>query len=144
MCVDCRSPDMRRWTRYLPTLVVVYLGAAFWHAEHVPDLPFSEAGGLISRAPEFNRYARLAEVKGIQHMKDSMDRTSYGSFTFQHLNAPADVAQIRAEADFGYWRGAWHLNNFTYGCPSDCHTVDVYKEPVDDSHPLRDLLLFRF
>jgi hypothetical protein len=134
---------MRRWTGLLPLLAVIYMGAALYHAAHVPDLPVSTAEDLIRRAPEFNRYARLIRVEDVQHLTGSLDHTSLGQFTFRYLNASTDMPPIRADVDFRYWRGKWHLNNFSYGCPSECHTVDVYKEPVDESHPLRDLLLFR-
>ena len=122
---------------------VIYLGAVAWYADRVPDLPIARAAELIIKAPEFNRYARLVKVDGLYHEKASMKRRSDGSFAFQYLNARADALPIRANVHFAYWRGAWHLGAFDYGCPSNCHFVDVYNEPVDDSHPLRDMLLFR-
>ena len=66
---------------------IVILGCialASWGIQYlttIPDLPYSEAEKIISRAPEFNRYARLLNVKRINHLKDSLDSVSYGFFT---------------------------------------------------------------
>src|ERR1051326_1746795 len=105
----------------------------------VPDLTVSEASILISRAPEFNRYAPLMNVRSILHLKDSMDSVSYGLFTFAYLNSPPDAPPIKGWADFRYWEGKWHLNQFDYGCDhsgldpgmiaTDCHSVNVYILP---------------
>ena len=35
-----------------------------------PDLSFSDAADIISRAPEFHRYARLVKVARLDHVKD--------------------------------------------------------------------------
>ena len=99
--------------------------ATIYYATHIPDLSPIKAADLISRAPEFNRYARLVKVEHIFRLKKSMDSVSMGTFTFQHLNSPADAAPIKANADFRYWDGTWHFNQFDYGCPSDCRTVDI-------------------
>jgi hypothetical protein len=122
---------------------VVYLGAAFCYAGYVPSLPVSKARELIARAPEFNRYAHLVTVASVNQGKESMDSLSYGRFMFQFRNAPSDAAAIPAVADFRYSHGAWRLHTFDYGCPSDCRQVTVYNPPEDDSHPFRDMLLFR-
>jgi hypothetical protein len=95
----------------------------------VPDLPLAEAAKIISRAPEFNRYARLVKVEAVDHMKDSMDGVSYGQFTFLYLNSPSDAPPIKAQADFRYIEGKWYLNGFDYGCPKDCHFVDIFDGP---------------
>ena len=105
----------------------------------VPDLTVPEASILISRTPEFNRYARLLNVRSVLHLKDSMDSVSYGLFTFVYLNSPPDTPPIKGWADFRYWEGKWQLNQFDYGCnhsgldpamqATDCHSVDVYKPP---------------
>ena len=73
----------------------------------VPDLPLTEAAKIISRAPEFNRYARLAKVEAVDHMKPSMDSVSHGQFTFLYLNSPSDAPPIKAQADFRYIEGKW-------------------------------------
>jgi hypothetical protein len=65
-----------------------------YHATHIPDLTPVKAAELISRAPEFNRYAQLVNVEGIHHAKGSMDPMSDGSCTFQHLNSPADASPV--------------------------------------------------
>ena len=120
---------MLRWL--LPALAVaaVFGIVLYSNLNRVPDLPPGKAANLISQAPEFKRYARLVKVEQIFHQKDSMNEVSNGQFTFQYLNSPADAAPIKANADFRYWEATWHLNEFDYGCPSDCHTVDVYNEP---------------
>jgi hypothetical protein len=105
----------------------------------IPDLPRFDAAKIISRAPEFNRYARLLNIERVDHLKDSMDSVSYGIFTFVTLNPPSDAPPIKAWADFRYWDREWHLNQFDYGCnhsaldsgmqATDCHSVDVYNPP---------------
>ena len=101
----------------------------------IPDLTASEGAVLISRAPEFNRYARLLKVERVDHLKDSMNSMSYGLFTFVHLNSLPGAPPIKGWADFRYWDGKWYLNQFDYGCnhsgldptmrATDCHSVDV-------------------
>ena len=99
----------------------------------VPDLSFAEAAEIVSRAPEFNRYARLVNVERLDHAKDSMDSVTFGKFTFQYLNAPAGAAPIEASVDFRYDEGKWWLNSFDYGCPGDCYIVNVYDGPTKES-----------
>jgi hypothetical protein len=124
---------------------ILYLIAAFRHANYVPDLPVAEAASLIVRAPEFSRYARMIHVEHIDHSKGSMKTMSIGSFTFQYLDAAGTPPPIQASADFRYWDGAWHLNSFDYGCPADCHFAVVYKAPArEHPHPILDMLLFRY
>jgi hypothetical protein len=135
---------MKGWIAGIISLVVVaYLGAAAYYSDHVRELSISQAANLIAGAPEFNRYARLVEVVSIQQGKDSMKRWSGGRFTFHYLNPVAGVPPIRANVQFAFWRRAWHLTHFDYGCPSDCHFVTVYNEPADNSHDFRDMMLFR-
>lgn len=105
----------------------------------IPDLAVSDAATLISRAPEFNRYARLTRVERVDHLKDSMASVSYGLFTFVQLDSPSTAASIKGWADFRYWDREWHLNQFDYGCDhsaldpemraADCHTVNCYNPP---------------
>jgi hypothetical protein len=109
-------------------LVGLALSVAVVHQLAIPDLPLAKAVELIKAAPEFSRYAALVNVVSIDHLKDSMASVSYGVFTFRYLESPADAAPIKARADFRYWEGSWHLNQFDYGCPADCHIVDVYNE----------------
>jgi hypothetical protein len=121
-------------------LVCLVLAAcpAIHYMTRISDLPLSEVAALISRAPEFNRYARLLNVDRVEHLKDSMDSVSYGFFTFVYLNSRSDAA-IRAWADFRYWDGKWHLIQFDYGCDhsaldsasrlTDCHSVQCYNPP---------------
>ena len=103
--------------------------AASCYITRIPDLPSREAAKIISRAPEFNRYARLVNVERVDHMKDSMDSVSYAEFTFLYLNSPSDAPPIKAQADFRYIEGKWYLNGFHYGCPTDCHFVNICDGP---------------
>jgi hypothetical protein len=103
--------------------------AASCYINRIPDLSLAEAADIISRAPEFNRYARLVNVESVDHMKNSMDSVSYGEFTFLYLNSPSGAPPIKAKADFRYIEGKWYLNGFDYGCPTDCHVVDVIDGP---------------
>ncbi len=121
-----------RWVRWVPVVlaVLIVVGViAFNQITHVPDLPLETAKVLVSRAPEFNRYAQLVKVEDVFHAKDSMDSASYGRFTFRYFKSPPDAPPIEARADFQYWDGTWHLSQFDYGCPSDCHDVLVYNAP---------------
>jgi hypothetical protein len=99
------------------------------YINRIPDLSSTDAADIILRASEFNRYARLVQVESIHHAKKSMDFVSFGRFTFRYLNSPADAPPIEANADFRYHEGKWYLNQFDYGCPRDCHIVDVNDGP---------------
>jgi hypothetical protein len=105
-----------------------------------PDISIRDAAKLISRAPEFNRYARLIGVGRVDHLKDSMDSVSYGYFTFVQTGPPAAAAAPRKGwADFRYWDREWHLVEFDYGCDhealdsdarlGECHSVQCYNPP---------------
>jgi hypothetical protein len=122
--------------RWLPVafVVAVLCGVAAHNvATCVPDLPTARAADLISRAPEFSTYSHLVKVAEIFRAKGSMDSAAYGTFTFRYLNSVADAPSIKANADFRFWDGKWHLNQFDWGCPSDCHVVDVHNDPPKDS-----------
>jgi hypothetical protein len=86
-----------------------------------------EAAEIISRAPEFNRYARLVEVESLHHEKDSMDSVTLGKFTSRYLHSAPSALLIEASVDF--IEGKWYLNGFHYGCPTDCRSVNVYDGP---------------
>jgi len=90
------------------------------------DLSIGTASELISRAPEFNRYAKLLTVDSTTREPDSLADCCYrGIFTFQYINAPAGQSPIKASAEFRYYDRAWHFTHFDYGCPTDCHFVDT-------------------
>ena len=133
---------IRRKGCLIPLIAVVWLAVAIWRAEYVPGLPVTEAERLVRQAPEFRTYARLIQVESVMLGKKSLKRSAGGRFRFQYLNAPPDAAEMVADVEFGYWRGVWHLAEFRYGCPSDCHFVRVYNEPVDNSNLI--LLWLRF
>ena len=95
--------------------VVASLMDASCYVTRVPDLSFSDAGEIISRAPEFNHYARLSQVERLVHEKDSGDSVTFGKFTFQYLNAPVDATLIEASVDFRYHEGKLCLNTFDCG-----------------------------
>jgi len=111
------------------TVAAAFLMGAGCFTARVPDVSSLEAAEIISRAPEFNQYARVVKVEHLDHLKGSMDRTTMGEFTFQYLKAPADAALIEASVELRYHEGKWWLNGFSYGCPSDCHSVDVFDGP---------------
>ncbi len=99
----------------------------------IPDLSLAEAAEIVSRAPEFNRYARLVNVDSLHHARDSMDHVTFGNFTFRYLGSAPDAPLIRASADFRWHGSKWFLNEFSYGCPRDCKTVWVRDGP-DKKH----------
>src|SRR5882724_7203750 len=121
---------MRTSNFHLVCVALVCMIAAGCIITRIPDLPSADAAKIVSRAPEFNRYARLLNVERVEHMKDSMDSVSYGDFTFVYLSAPPNATPIQARADFRYKEGNWYLGSFWYGCPTDCHHVDVYDGPT--------------
>jgi len=92
-----------------------------------PDLMAPAAAELISRAPEFNRYAQLLTVDNTTRDGDSLaDCCYHGYFTFRYLNAEAGATPIKAYAEFRYYDGVWHFTGFNYGCPgSRCQSVVV-------------------
>ena len=130
---------MRRLRMSMASVACASAVCASCYMLRIPDLSASEASLLISRAPEFNRYARLLKVERVYHQKDSMDSVSYGLFTFAYLNSASDAPPIKGWADFRYWDREWHLNQFDYGCDhsgldptmraTQCHSVDVYIPP---------------
>ena len=127
---------------YRPHIGVTCVAIAFFTSVgcdviHVPDLSVSDAASMISRAPEFNRYARLIKVESVDHQKDSMEGATFGTFAFLYLNSPANAPLIEATVDFRYQEGKWYLNEFDYGCPHDCHFVYVYDGPGKHTPPVR-------
>ena len=92
---------------------------------------------MISRAPEFNRYARLLTTDRTAREGESLaDCCYYGYFTFRYLDAPSDATPIKAQAQFRYYDGMWHLFNFSYGCPgSSCRSVWVAMPPSRGKTP---------
>jgi hypothetical protein len=86
---------MRRWLPIALSVAVGFGMAAIYYAAHVPDLSPKQAADLISRTPEFNRYARLIKIETLFHQKKSMDSVTDGTFTFQYLNFPTDAPRSR-------------------------------------------------
>lgn len=109
------------------------------YANRVPDLSISEAASIISRAPEFNGYARLISVKSIYNQTGSMQGVCFGEFTFSYSNSPVGAPVIDARVDFRYHGGKWYLNQFNYNCPHDCHIVDVFDGPAKHAPSVRSL-----
>jgi hypothetical protein len=73
-----------------------------------------------------------------------MKTVSYGSFSFNYVDAPPDATPIKARADFRYGDGKWELNEFGYRSAMNYQSVVVYKEPPKEHpYPLLDILLFR-
>jgi hypothetical protein len=130
---------MHRPTLFGPAVAIAFAIAAGCSIVRIPDLTVSEATRLISRASEFNRYARVIKVERVDHLKDSMDSVSFGFFTFVQLDSPSTATPIKGWADFRYWDREWHLNQFDYGCDhsalkpgaraEECHIVDCYNPP---------------
>src|SRR5581483_6104822 len=118
-------------------LVGLALSVAVVHQLAIPDLHSNKAAELIKAAPEFNRYAVLVNIVSIDHLKDSMASVSYGAFMFRYLNSPVDTPPIQAKADFRYWEGSWHLNQFDYGCPADCLRIPMMSISHSDLMPIR-------
>src|SRR4051812_49409680 len=105
-------------------LAVALMVIVNWEDWTTPELAARKAAELIDAAPEFKRFAVVVQVEDVRHLKGSMASVSDGEFSFRYLNSPTDTAPIKAKADFRYWEGSWHLNQFEYGCPVDCHIVN--------------------
>ena len=58
----------------------------------IPDLTVLEASVLISRAPEFNRYARLLKVERVNHLGDSMNSVSFWTLHIRSLELSVEFA----------------------------------------------------
>jgi len=127
----------------IPILMFVCFVAAAWRANYVSKLPVTEAERLISKAPEFGRYARLFRVESVHPGQGSLKRSADGQFYFNYLDAPSRSPVISARVHFAYWRGAWHLSNVDYGCPGDCHSVHVYNDPRPSAIS-REQLIFNY
>jgi len=121
--------------------LVAYLFVLAACALHSPDLTPQFATELISKAPEFNLYARLVKIESVTRQKDSLSYCCYyGSFLFRYIGAPDGSPPITAYAEFRYWDETWHFTGFDYGCnhsaltgaatASDCHTVHCYNPPA--------------
>ncbi len=120
---------MSRLPITIAAFAVAFLTCTGCFKNNIPDLSFTDAADIISHAQEFNRYARLIKVERLDHQKDSMDLATFGKFTFQYLNVPADAPIIEATVDFRYHEGRWYLNQFDYGEPPDRHYVYVFDGP---------------
>jgi hypothetical protein len=112
---------------------IVCLAAAYWASdrlsEKIPELSSAEAAVIIQSSPMFNRYARLLKVLDLDHAKDSLEYATFGSFTFRFLGSPPDATPISGSVEFQFHEGKWYLDQFRYGCPKDCHTVEVHDGP---------------
>jgi hypothetical protein len=130
---------LRRFPISVPSVAVACALGISCGTIRIPDLTLTEASMLISRAPEFNQYARLRKVERVDHLRGSLDSVSYGLFTFLQFDSPSDAPLIKGWADFRYWDGKWHLAEFDYGCDhsgldptmraTNCHSVGVYNAP---------------
>jgi hypothetical protein len=90
---------------------------------HSPDLAAAQAGALISARPEFNKYAKLAKVSSTTRGADSLKDCCYSAeFTFLQFGSNAIIA---AQAEYRYYDGKWHLQEFWYGKPPHVETVWV-------------------
>src|SRR5678815_1598701 len=84
---------------------------------HTPDLTPTKAAQIIADRPEFNKSLRMESVSRTVRGADSLNNCCYdASFTFTTTDSPAPIA---ANAEFRFWDGGWHLQNFVYGSPPD-------------------------
>jgi hypothetical protein len=95
-----------------------------------PDLTPAKAGEIITRTPEFNGSRTLLAVKSTTRGAGSLDLCCYtAEFTFRETTATSKPAAIDAKAEFRYWEGGWHLQDFWYGRLPDITTVDIQSDP---------------
>lgn len=86
-----------------------------------PALAPNEAGALMSANPEFNTRGRLVTVAGTRRGADSMKHCCYSAeFTFWKNGA---TSAVPAHAEFRFFDGKWHLQEFSYGTPPTGESV---------------------
>ena len=90
---------------------------------HTPDLTPVQAERIISERPEFHQSRSLIGVSDTTRAADSLKDCCYtAKFTFTPNGSRRIVT---ADAEFGYWDGAWHLQGFSYGEPPNVETVGI-------------------
>ena len=96
----------------------------FWmFGIHTPDLSPLQAKGIMSRTSEFEQYRSLARVLCTDRCADSLQNSCYtAELAFTQKGRGKTVT---GRAEFRYWNGAWHLQEFSFGEPSNVETVWV-------------------
>lgn len=107
-------------------LLVAMTGFAllFWmFGVHTPDLTPAQAKVIISNTSEFGQSRSLVRVFHAERCGDSLQNSCYtAEFTFTQK----DVGRtVKGQAEFRYWNGAWHLQNFSFGELPNVETVWV-------------------
>ncbi len=120
---------MRLHSASVLSVVIVLAVSASCRIIPIPDLSPAEAAEIIARAPEFNRYHRLVKVDSVYHAEGSADTVSVAQFSLLYLGDPPSAPLMKGKADFRYHEGRWYLNEFDFGCPTDCHIINVNDGP---------------
>jgi uncharacterized membrane protein len=104
-------------------IAVTAFAALVWliAVPHTPDLTPAKAAETISARPEFNQTKLLIVVSSTTRAHGSLKDNLYtAKFTFRLRGSPTPV---KANAEFGYWKGGWHLREFYWGEPASEQTV---------------------
>jgi len=90
---------------------------------HSPDLTPAKAAEVISARPEFTVIGSRAYVASTTRGDDSLKTCCY---TAKFIFTPnGSATPMEADAEFGYWKHSWHLQNFRYGAKTIWIESDV-------------------
>jgi hypothetical protein len=104
-------------------VIIALAGLAWLVAPHSPDLTPTQAKQIISATPEFNQSRAVVAVSETTRAGDSMaDSLYFAKFTFTSSGATEPIA---ADAEFQFWNGGWHLQQFSYGERPDIEVVQI-------------------
>ena len=113
-------------------LAAVAIGILDGCAPSSPDLTVMQAARVISRTSEFSEHRMLVAVNATTRDKGSMDESYTARFVFRDSASSPEGRQTSASAEFRYWEGAWHLQNFSFGRPPDVDTIWVHSDVPRD------------
>lgn len=107
-----------------------------------PPLTSSEAARVISQTAEFKSIRKLVNVESLTDTGEAMDHWDhccyFGEFTFEFLTRQPNIAAgvpVHADAEFRYWEGQWHLQQFRYKSSGKVVIVDSEQSPDDRRIP---------
>jgi len=100
-----------------------------------PELTRADAAALISGARQFNESRLLVSVDSVGCGSDSDSSVCWGGFTFEQSVSAGGQKVVKASAQFGYWKGKWHLRSFRYGDspPYVAVQVDPGTDAINDA-----------
>ena len=94
-----------------------------------PPLTETDAAQIISRTPQFNNSRRMVKLVSA-HRSSPESYCCYDVlFTFQRIGS--NQAPVTGHAEFRYWGGKWHLQQFYYDEPGGSSVTTVLVESAE-------------